>query len=92
MNASWRQSSHSVQVAFGIFGTISQPVKDQRKTNAMYRPHTIACSPARSADAKAVGVPQNYRRPGPRSGQEIGLGLSTSEVLGVLSAMDRLLA
>ncbi len=57
----------------------------------MYRPHTITSSPASSADANVVGVPENYRRPGPSSGQEIGLGLSTSEVLGVLSAMDRLL-
>ncbi len=71
--------------------TINKPVKVQRKTNAMYRPHTIYSSPARSADANVVGVPENYRRPGPHSGQEIGLGLSASEVLGVLSAMDRLL-
>ena len=57
----------------------------------MYRPQPNHSSPARSADAHVVGVPQNYRRPGPRGTQEIGLGLSTSEVLGVLSAMDRLL-
>lgn len=57
----------------------------------MNRPHTNYSSPARSADANVVGVPRNYRRPGPRAGQEIGLGISTSEVLGVLSAMDRLL-
>ena len=70
---------------------INKPVKDQKETKAMYRPHTNSSSPARSADANVVGVPQNYRRPGPHSGQEIGLGISTSEVLGVLSAMDRLL-
>ena len=58
----------------------------------MYRPHTITSSPARSADAQIVGVPENYRRPGPYRSQENGLGLSTREVLGVLSAMDRLLA
>ena len=57
----------------------------------MYRPHTFSSSPARSADANVVGVPENYRRPGPHSCQEVGLGLSTREVLGVLSAMDRLL-
>ncbi|MEO1161396.1 MAG: hypothetical protein AAFW74_13250 [Pseudomonadota bacterium] len=71
--------------------SINKPVKDKRKTTAMYRPHTITSSPARSADANVVGVPENYRRPGPHSGQEIGLGPSTSEVLGVLSAMERLL-
>lgn len=71
--------------------SIDKPIKDHRKITAMYRPHTITSSPARSADAHIVGVPQNYRCPGPNSGQEIGLGLSTNEVLGVLSAMERLL-
>ncbi|MEO9873892.1 MAG: hypothetical protein ABJM26_07075 [Anderseniella sp.] len=57
----------------------------------MYRQHTITSSPASPADAHVVGVPENYRQPGPHSSQEIGLGPSTSEVLGVLSAMERLL-
>lgn len=57
----------------------------------MARPLTYAPGPLADAGldpAAALPVPDNYRTPGSR---KTGLGPGTSEVLGVLAAMDRLL-
>jgi len=57
----------------------------------MARPHTHATGPLADAGLNPLAtgsVPDNYRTPGAR---RTGHGPSSSEVLGLLSAMDRLL-
>ena len=57
----------------------------------MARPHTHAPGPLANGGldpAVSSPIPDNYRTPGAR---RTGIGPSSSEVLGLLSAMDRLL-
>jgi len=53
--------------------------------------HTNQASLSSAADVHSSDIPQNYRCPGSFSDHEFGVGPSTSEVLNVLTAMERLL-
>jgi hypothetical protein len=57
----------------------------------MPRSQSNQVSAAGAADVQGQAIPQNYRCPGSFSDHEHGVGPSTTEVLSVLSAMERLL-
>ncbi|MGB7204904.1 MAG: hypothetical protein WBD37_05490 [Anderseniella sp.] len=57
----------------------------------MPRITTHTTSTLSTADALETNIPENYRCPGYYTSHESGVGPSTTEMLSVLSAMERLL-